>query len=436
MQDQGQAPADLSRELDLLRRRVAELERAEEERRQLLGELQGANERLLTASLRERDLASEAEHRAAELDAIIASFPDGLIIYNAQGELIRTNAAAAALVGFPVPPGVTRDQLAARLSLETPEGKPFSAGEAPGERALRGETVQALPTVLHRPDGSISWISVSAAPIRGGGGELLGTVLALRDVSTQHELTVERERLLAAEHAARERAEAAARAHEEFLGAAAHELKTPVTNVRGFADLALRRLQREDPTPQQLRETLQTIVQQSDRLSRLVNEVLDLSSLDAGQLALRRRPADLAQLVRQAAASAEAGTRQRQVRIEVPAMLPADVDVERLQQALVNLLENALKFGPRDRPVQLSLSEPAPSQAHIEVRDYGPGVPPERRGQLFSRFYQAQTGRPFSGLGLGLYYARAIVELHGGRIAAEFPSEGGTRIAVELPTGR
>lgn len=102
-------------------------------------------------------------------------------------------------------------------------------------------------------------------------------------------------------------------------------------------------------------------------------------------------------------------------------------------QVVSNLLDNAIKFSPAGTRIDVDLSLPTPETVRLTVRDYGPGVAPERRARLFSRFYQAQTGRPFAGLGLGLYYSRQIAEAHGGQVEAQFPPDGGTRLIVTLP---
>jgi signal transduction histidine kinase len=241
-------------------------------------------------------------------------------------------------------------------------------------------------------------------------------------------------RSLATERRAREQAEAAVRARDDFLAASAHELKTPITNLRGYAQLTMRRLEREAPPGhERVRRALRTIDLQSGRLARLVQQLLDVASIDAGQLRLHRRETDLVPLVRGGVEGIQAGTRRHTLTLHAPPSIRALVDPERIESVVANLLDNAVKFGPPGTPVEVELATPEPDTVRLSVRDYGPGIPPELRAQLFNRFFQAQTGRPFAGLGLGLYYSRHIVELHGGRIWAEFPEDGGSRFVVELP---
>ena len=389
------------------------------------------------ARRRVEELAAEAQRRAAELDTILMALPDGLIIGDSAGRIVRLNARAAELTGFG--PGDLSRSMAERLQLlhvETPDGRPLRAEDLPGMRALRGETVHEETLLVRRPDSQVLWLSSSSAPIRAPDGRILGAVTTLSDITPLHRLQEETRRLLEAERRARGEAEAAVRARDEFLAAAAHELKTPLTSLRGFAQFALRRLEREGQLrPEQLQRTLRVIDHQSDRLSRLVAQLLDLSSLDAGQLALKRRVTDVAALVRDAVASAQAATQRHRFVVRAPPSLEAFVDPARMEQVIDNLLDNAAKFSPEDTPIEVELSAADPRMLRLTVRDYGPGIPPERRGGLFSRFYQAQTGRPFAGLGLGLYLSRQLVRLHGGHLEAEFPPEGGMRLIITLPRG-
>ncbi|HLZ44471.1 MAG TPA: HAMP domain-containing sensor histidine kinase, partial [Gemmatimonadales bacterium] len=119
----------------------------------------------------------------------------------------------------------------------------------------------------------------------------------------------------------------------------------------------------------------------------------------------------------------------REIVLSAPTTLAAHIDPIRIGQVLTNLIENALKYGG-EGSIEVGISR-SPKSANITVRDHGPGVDPKDRAKLFERFYQAHPGR--SGMGLGLYITRQIVELHGGRIYAEFPDDGGTRFVVSLP---
>ena len=247
----------------------------------------------------------------------------------------------------------------------------------------------------------------------------------------------ERERLLAAEQAARDRAEAALRARDEFLSIAAHELKTPLTSVLGQAQLILRRYERQgELAPERAVQALAAIRGQGEKLARLINQVLDVSRLERGQLTLERQPTDIERLLAEVVAGARLWSERHTISFlaePITASLQPTVDPLRLEQALTNVLDNAVRYSPDGGEIEVRLGRVDGGWLEIAVRDHGLGVPTEKRGQLFERFSQAHADGYRSGLGLGLYLSHQIVALHGGAIWAEFPPDGGTRVVVRLP---
>jgi signal transduction histidine kinase len=232
------------------------------------------------------------------------------------------------------------------------------------------------------------------------------------------------------EVAERKRAE---EARDEFLSVAAHELKTPLTSLKGFVQVLLRQAERgEGSEPARLTQSLKIIDEQSQKLARLVSQLLDVSRIDAGRLGLETRSTELVRLVEDAMAAARSRTSRHELSLRAPLSLAAWVDPLRLEQVLTNLLDNAIKFSPRGGRVEVRVWRVG-GEARVAIADQGVGVPPDQRGRLFDRFFQAKGGDRMGGMGLGLYISRQIVELHGGRIAAEFPRAGGTRLVVALP---
>jgi signal transduction histidine kinase len=224
-------------------------------------------------------------------------------------------------------------------------------------------------------------------------------------------------------------------ARDEFLSVAAHELKTPLTGLKGFAQLLGRQVQaNEMPDPGRLGQALGAIDRQATKLSRLVSQLLDVSRIDAGRLVLDPRPTDVVGLVRSATESARVGAGDRSLEVEGPASLLAVVDPLRLEQVVTNLIDNAIKYSPGGGRVAIDVSRTG-NEVLVAVRDHGLGVPPEHRERIFERFHQAHTEHRLGGMGLGLYISRQIVELHHGRLTAEFPDDGGTRVIVTLPVG-
>ena len=239
---------------------------------------------------------------------------------------------------------------------------------------------------------------------------------------------------LAAEQSARRESEDALHVRDEFLSIAAHELRNPLASLSLHAQVALRRLSHDTPAdPVRTERSLRAITDQATRLSHLLDRLLDVTRLDAGQLTLERQPTDLSLLAEQAVASARAKSDQHPITLERWARLDVDVDPLRLKQVLTNLLDNAIKYSPGGEPIVVTLSRPVPGCAELAVTDGGIGIPLEARARIFERFFQARGDDSAQGLGLGLYVSQQIVELHGGQIRAEFPPQGGTRIVVSLP---
>jgi signal transduction histidine kinase len=239
--------------------------------------------------------------------------------------------------------------------------------------------------------------------------------------------------LLRREISERKRAE---EVRDEFLSVAAHELKTPMTSLRGFAQVLMRQMDRDEtPDLPRLRQAMRAIDQQSEKLSRLVVQLLDISRLEAGRLVLERKVTDVVGIVEGVLAGARTGAARHLLDLQAPSALLAFVDPLRLEQVITNLVDNAVKYSPSGGPVELDVSKRG-ALLRIAVTDHGIGVPKDRREQIFDRFYQAHTEHRLGGMGLGLYISRQIVELHAGKIEAEFPAAGGTRIVVTLPLGR
>jgi PAS domain S-box-containing protein len=233
-------------------------------------------------------------------------------------------------------------------------------------------------------------------------------------------------------------ARAAVSLRDEFLSIAAHELKTPMTSLRGYAQLLAREFGRSQPfDPERSRRAAQTIQVQSDKLARLVSQLLDVSRLQSGKLAIERTPTDVSEFLREIVEDARTQLKEHTLVARLPRELWAAIDPLRIEQVVTNLIDNAIKYSPEGGQIDVTLECDRSSEAlRIMVRDHGVGVPPEHRAHIFDRFYQAHAGGPLTsmaGMGLGLYISRQIVELHDGTIEAEFPEDGGTRFVVTLP---
>jgi signal transduction histidine kinase len=231
----------------------------------------------------------------------------------------------------------------------------------------------------------------------------------------------------------------AVRAREEFLSVASHELRTPLTPLKGFAALTLQRMEKGEDFPDRERflKALRSMSRQTDRLHRLVDDLLDTSRIQAGRFELERQQVDLVPLVREVLERFELrGQEGLRFRFEMP---PTPVeglwDGPRLEQVVTNLLSNAVRYSPQGGTVQVRFLLTSES-AELQVRDEGIGIPPESLASLFQPFARASnaTSRHFGGLGLGLFICREIVQRHGGDIWAESPGpHRGSSFHVRLP---
>ena len=291
---------------------------------------------------------------------------------------------------------------------------------------------EMLVRLDRRGDGTLedAYVNFIYQPYRGADGAVEGIVLFAVEVTDQV-----RARLAA--EAAQAQSEAALKARDQFLSIASHELKTPVAALKGLVQLVQRRQIRGDQDTSRLLRSLEVMAETSDRLGRLVDELLDVSRIRTGFLALAPEPTDLVALVRRAVARAEElGHGDHSFVLHVPpGMLLQSVDPGRLDQVLTNLLENAVKYSPSGGPVQVTVTR-ADGGVLLQIEDCGIGLPPGTQDKIFEPFGRAQnaTARHLPGLGLGLHISRNIVERHGGWIRAESAGEGlGTAVQVWLP---
>jgi signal transduction histidine kinase len=241
--------------------------------------------------------------------------------------------------------------------------------------------------------------------------------------------------VLRAEVRARTEAEASVRARDEFLSVAAHELKTPLTALLGNVQLMLRRADRESSFNPRDRRTLEVIVGQTQRLNRLIAALLDHTRIEAGHLTIDRRVLDLgALLVRIVDESAHLLTRHT-LTVDLPdEQLLVLGDEIRLEQVLYNLIGNAVKYSPAGGPVTVRVAREL-GEVTVTVADCGVGIPAAALPRLFERFYRAVNATPhgITGLGIGLYVAHEIVQLHGGTITVESTEGQGSSFSVRLP---
>lgn len=223
---------------------------------------------------------------------------------------------------------------------------------------------------------------------------------------------------------------------DAFLSVASHELKTPLTSLLGFLDLLQRRVTPGTVVGERERRRIEVAQQQAHRLHKMIASLLDLSRLQMGQLSIERNLVDLGGLLRRISEeNAPTLPHNHQLLIETPAEpLIVVGDDLRLEQVIQNLLQNAVKYSPHGGPI-LATVDLHEGQARLRVRDHGLGIPPDALGLIFARFYRASNaaGQHVSGMGVGLYVVRQIVELHGGQVSVESVEGEGSTFTILLP---
>jgi signal transduction histidine kinase len=257
----------------------------------------------------------------------------------------------------------------------------------------------------------------------------------LQTLAQQCAQALDRARLYAAEQEARERAEAAVRIRDQFLSIAAHELKTPLTSLLGYAQLFQRRMLREGTMLERDQRSLRVMVEQAQRLNRMVQALLDISRLELGQLTITREAVDIGVLVRRIVEENQHTLESRSLQLHAPdTPLIIQGDELRLEQVIQNLIQNALKYSAANAPITIIVEGNSP-YVSIAVVDQGIGIPQNALPLLFQRFYRASNAeqRQISGIGVGLYVVREIVTMHGGEVSVESTEGQGSTFTVRLP---
>lgn len=221
---------------------------------------------------------------------------------------------------------------------------------------------------------------------------------------------------------------------DELLGIAAHDIRGPLTVIQGSSELL--RLRFEELEPPILKRTLELMHGAARGLSKLLSELLDAKAIESGKITLHRRKAPIGQLLESALSIAQLAADSKSIRLEVAAGDGATIyaDPERLGQAIVNLVLNAVKFSNPNTRIELRGQTDASGSATIEIADEGVGIPEEELGRLFGKFEQGKAGREAGGSGLGLMIARRLVELHGGELTVESRVGAGTCFRLIVPS--
>lgn len=371
---------------------------------------------LLTAADITETVASreEARHLAALQGAILEQLPSGVVVVDAAGRTLVVNDLARRLQP------TLADLSAANAARSDPRhaqyGHPLRSDELPLARALAGERVVDLEYRQHRPDGSDSWIRASATPLLTPENEIVGAVAVLTDISDDH---------------------LAEQARNIALASASHELRTPLTSALGFAGLLLSG-ELGALSPRQL-TAVGRVKTSAERLNLLVDDIIEISSIESGHLNLRPSWVNIGALLATVVESFATQTRSKHQQVILDHSqvdLFAWADEHRLHQVVDNLISNAHKYTLEGGRIVVAASQNAAGTL-VTVEDTGVGLTEDELGSLYTKFYRARNTATWDipGTGLGLAIARALVEAHGGTMSvASTPGEGSV-FGFRLPGG-
>ena len=369
-----------------------------------------------------------ADVARALLAGIVDSSEDAIISKNLNGVVTSWNDAAERLFGYSPAEAIGRP-ITFIIPTERLDEEVMILS-----RLKRGERIEHFETERVAKDGHVLHISLTVSPIRNSQGEIIGASKIARDITERLQADAERARLLTSERAARERAETASRAKDEFVAMISHEIRSPLNAILGWVQT----LRQMPVDPNATDRALESIERNARAQVQLLGDLLDISRAITGKLHLDRVPVDVQLSLEAALESIRPAAEAKLITIDVhrdPRGALVTGDADRLQQILWNLLSNAVKFTPKHGHVMVRM-ERLDSHLEIAVTDSGIGISADFLPYVFDRFAQADSTstRKHGGLGLGLAIVRHLVELHGGSIAADSAGEGcGATFTVKLP---
>ena len=358
-------------------------------------------------------LYGQVSYEKKRLDALLESAADGILILDSQMNIERCNEAFSKLYGL------TWEEVTGKPHNEIIKWKAEPQGSTLEESVANGWPLTPNATLyvegdLSRPLPPALPVGITYAPLFSDEGKLRNVIVAVRDIT--HFRTADEMKAT-------------------FISIVSHELRTPVALIKGYASTLRRDDARWDPHV--LQDGLAVIEEEADRLSRMIDDLLDASRLQAGGLSLNQADVALSSLASRVSERFSSQSPRRRIQTSFPEKFPVILgDENRLEQVLSNLVSNALKYAPEG---EIKITGTAlPEQVIVCVSDEGPGIDAKDLPHIFDRFYRSTSAvKQTKGAGLGLYLARAIVEAHGGRIWAESSngskSESGARICFSLP---
>ncbi len=371
---------------------------------------------IIGASKIARDVSQHrlAEEKQGILAAIVSSSDDAIVSKTLEGIITSWNFGAERLFGYH-----ESEIIGKSIYTIIPRNRHH---EEQGiiNKIKKGEKVDHFETVRVAKDGRELSLSITVSPVKNRSGEIIGASKIARDISEQVKVREDRELYT-------KRLEKLNHYKDEFIGMASHELKTPLTSINANLQLLQRKLQ-ESAFKGFVTKTLRHV----NKLTALVSELLDVTRIQEGKLQLNKTYFDLAELVEECVESIQPTTTHT-IQYESKITGAVLADRQRIEQVIVNLLTNAIKYSPHGKQVIVS-TEMDEHEMCVSIQDFGIGIPADQTAQIFSRFYRVEGLAPtYSGLGIGLYISSEIVQRHNGKIWVESEIGKGSTFKLKMP---
>ena len=365
---------------------------------------------------RRKSMEEELFYAHQQLDVIFKHIVDGILVQNSRGEIVYANQAAADLLDYPSVSILTHAphlEYAEKFEFFDEQGQPLSVQHLPGRQVLVGnaQSVEIVLKSIHKKTRHLRWMIVKANSITEPhyNNRLIMTVM--HDITQRKEMDLRK---------------------DEFISMASHELKTPITSLKGFVQILLRRFRKkqDDETVR----FLNRIDTQVNKLTRLVNDLLDISKMSTGVINYQDEDFAFDVLLGEVVESVQQITASHRLFLEGLTSVTLKGDKERLGQVIINLLTNAIKYSPLAHHVLVCM-EVGGESVTVRVQDFGIGIDPVHQEKICERFYRVPGSEEetYSGLGVGLYLASEIIKHHQGQIWVESVKGEGSTFSFTLP---
>jgi PAS domain S-box-containing protein len=380
--------------------------------------LRARNEQLVLSSIREQELAEAEALKRRQLNALLAKLSEGVVIVDASRRVVMINDAARTILGEGAG-HLTVDALQSPAAFDL-EGRRLGDEDRPLTRALRGECFMDYEVVRTRSNGELRRLVSTGTHVRGADGKVVLAILVFRDVTDLRRLEQQR---------------------DEYLSLISHDLRNPLGVILGTLSTLKESARTEGPVAADRAPRPFSVVaaeraeRNAKRMVTMLEELTEATSLESQRVSLRREACDLRDVVARVVDDMD-DARAHRITIETDDAPPYVVlaDAARLERVVANLLTNALKYSADAAPVRALLSHDG-SDVVLAVTDVGIGIGPESLARLFERYYRTPGGKArASGLGLGLYIARLIVQAHGGRIDVSSELGKGSTFSMTVPS--